>query len=338
MGHEVVVLQPHAHEPAAFAFEVVCPGEPAVQPPGAKSVRVRFARDAATWVSGSKRRFDVLHVHGDVIDAYFLSREAKRRGIPMILTVHSGLNTRLRYRLVAAPVLRRPDHIIAVSPRIRQQLIALGVVEQRVSVISSGVETDELSTVRHPGDTTTVHVLAAGRLIQMKGFAYLIEGFRGATLSGDSQLSILGEGPESAQLHALAAEDPRIRLPGQLEHDDLVGALRASDVFVMPSVDLEKEREGTPTALLEAMAASLACIVTDAGGMAALIKDGETGLVVPQRDPAALAAALARLAEDPELRFRLGQQAARSVADRDWAVQAQRVVAIYEEAIRTHGG
>ena len=337
MGHEVVVLQPYAPEPAAFAFEVVCPGEPAVEPPGAKSVRVRFARDAAAWVRGARREFDVLHVHGDVIDAFFLSREARRRGIPTILTVHSGLNTRSRYRLVAGPVLRRPDHIIAVSPRIREQLVALGIEEQRVSVVSSGVETDKLETLRHPGDTS-VHVLCAGRLIEMKGFAYLVQGFRDATLSAASRLTVLGEGPESARLHALAAGDARIHLAGQLKHDDVVGALRASDAFVMPSVDLEKEREGTPTAVLEAMAASLACIVTDAGGLAALIKDGETGLIVPQRDPAAIAAALSRLAEDPELRFRLGQEAAESVADRDWAVQAQRVVAIYEEAIRTHAG
>lgn len=332
MGHEVLLIQPYEHETTAFGFEVVCPGEAATEPPGGKLARARFARDTARWVRASSRVFDVLHVHGDAIDVQFLSAEARRRRIPLVLTVHGGLNTRWRYRVIAGPILRRADRVIAVSSGVRDQLMALGLEGGLIRVVSSGVETNRLATPR-VARGHDVAIVFVGRLAEVKGLPYLIQGFKKAHLSDASTLTLVGDGPERSRLETEAAGDARIRFEGQRDHDEVVDSLRRSDAFVMPSVDILRQREGTPTALLEAMAAGLACVVTDSGGLPATVEDGRTGLVVPQRDPAALAGALSRLADDPHLRLDLGERAAGSAADRDWAIQARRVVEVYEQAI-----
>jgi glycosyltransferase involved in cell wall biosynthesis len=153
-----------------------------------------------------------------------------------------------------------------------------------------------------------------GRLITQKGHADLL---RAWSLLGDGRrnavLVVLGEGSERPALEALAAA---LGLTGSIRfagfREDAASLLPALDLLAHPSLF-----EGLPNAVLEAMAAGLPVVATAIPGNDELIRDGETGLLVPPGDPPALARALGRLLGDPALRAALGDRArARILAER----------------------
>jgi len=130
-----------------------------------------------------------------------------------------------------------------------------------------------------------------------------------------------------AAVHDLGLAD-HVRLLGAVPHDGVLEEMRAADLLLHPAVS-----EGFGNAVMEAQAAGLPIVCTDADGLRENIVDGETGFAVPRRDPAAMAAAITRLT-DPGLRARMGAAGRRRVAERfqpDRQIDA--FVALYEETI-----
>src|SRR5215213_3711932 len=118
-----------------------------------------------------------------------------------------------------------------------------------------------------------------------------------------------GRVPEIVAVERLGLGN-RVELPGPRPQGDLIKAVRRAAVFAAPCVvGGDGNRDGLPTVLLEAMALGTPCISTDVTGIPEVLRNGETGLMVPQRDPAALADAIERLLVDPELRVRLAGRA-----------------------------
>jgi glycosyltransferase involved in cell wall biosynthesis len=113
---------------------------------------------------------------------------------------------------------------------------------------------------------------------------------------------VAGDGPERAAVQRAIADPAGVRLLGH--RDDVGDLLRVADVFVLAS-----DLEATPMAILEAMAAGLPVLATSVGGVPELLANGDAGMLVPPRDPAAMAAALVTLARDPALRAGLGNAA-----------------------------
>jgi len=165
-------------------------------------------------------------------------------------------------------------------------------------------------------------ILAVGRLIEKKGFDILV---RACGLLRDQGITfrceIAGKGPEEARLRSLIAELDLagcVELVGPKPQDEIVAAYRQAAVFALPCVvGADGNRDGLPTVLLEAMAMRLPVVSTDLTGVPEIVDDGVTGLLVPQNDPAALAAALARLLADPGVREHMGR-AARARVMRDY--------------------
>lgn len=141
---------------------------------------------------------------------------------------------------------------------------------------------------------------------------------------------IVGGGP---QHEAIASQVARLGLGDRVvlagDQADVLPWLQALDVFALPSY----ANEGVPQALVQAMLCGLACVTTDVGAIPEAARDGETALVVPAQDAAALAAALARLAADPALRQRLGR-AARAHCVRQFGYEAMldRMDAVFRDA------
>jgi glycosyltransferase involved in cell wall biosynthesis len=165
-------------------------------------------------------------------------------------------------------------------------------------------------------------ILAVGRLVEKKGFDILA---RACAILRDQGIAfhceIIGKGPQEAALRSLIAElnlSDHVQLAGPRPQDEIVAAYRRAALFVLPCVvGVDGNRDGLPTVLLEAMAMHIPVVSTDLTGVPEIVEDGITGLLVPQNDPAALAAALARLLSDPALREQMGR-AARAKAAREF--------------------
>ena len=166
------------------------------------------------------------------------------------------------------------------------------------------------------GEPTAIGFINVARLVPQKGLDVLIAAL--PRLSGAAAawpVTLVGDGPERESLHQKARDlgvSDRLRCLGF--RSDPERFLAEAAVFVLPS-----RFEGMPNALLEAMAAGLAVIVTDASpGPLEVVEPGVSGLVVPSDDPVALAAAMEALASDPERCRRMGAAAKARIASLDW--------------------
>jgi glycosyltransferase involved in cell wall biosynthesis len=214
-------------------------------------------------------------------------------------SAYSGLPSRL-YRVADRLMASLTTITICVSETELRAGIEAGTCSaERSVVIHNAVDVAGAPRSRH--ERSTPRLIAVGRLKAPKDFLTLIRAF--ASLGGDEfEALIVGDGPDGAAVEAEIRRlglESRVRLAG--ERDDVPELLAASDVFVLSS-----RSEGLPVSVLEAMAAELPVVASDVGGLAELVVDGETGLLVPPGDEAALAEALTRLVQDRDLRRSLG--------------------------------
>jgi glycosyltransferase involved in cell wall biosynthesis len=199
----------------------------------------------------------------------------------------------------------------------------------RTVVIHNGVDLDRPH--RPPGPRPApVTLLTVGRMREPKDFMTLVRAI--ADLEpGTVRLQIAGDGPDRPALEAEIARlgvDRAVELLGMRE--DVDHLLAAADLFVLSS-----DSEGLPMSVLEAMAAGLPVVATAVGGIPELVDHGETGLLVPPRDSAALADAIRRTAGDPQLRDRLGEASRRRARD-EFSIERcrQRHLELYRALLR----
>jgi colanic acid/amylovoran biosynthesis glycosyltransferase len=183
-------------------------------------------------------------------------------------------------------------------------------------------------------------IVAVGRLVEKKGFADLIEACallasRGCCFS----CQIIGAGELEADLRAQIERlglQAIVELTGPRPQNDVTRHIQSAAALAAPCVvGQDQNRDGLPTVLLEAMALGTPCISTDVTGIPEVLRDGETGLMVSQHDPAALAAALERLLVDAALRVRLATKARRLIeAEFDSQRNTAHLQAIFRAAVR----
>jgi len=281
---------------------------------------------------------------GDVHQALLLALEVRRRGIEHLhahfATVAAGV-ARLAARLAAVPFTFtahakdifheavRPDDlrrkleeaaaVITVSDFNLAHLRAtFGAAAARVRRIYNGLELE-----RFPYADPRVRprrVVAVGRMVEKKGFEVLLEAAALLSAHGvDFTLDLIGGGELEERLRRRIDElevGRRVRLVGLRPQAEIALAVSQAAVFAAPCVvGRDGNRDGLPTTLLEAMALGTPCVSTTVTGIPEVVRDGETGLLVPQSDAAALAAALARLLEDPSLRVTLAARARRRIEE-----------------------
>jgi colanic acid/amylovoran biosynthesis glycosyltransferase len=295
------------------------------------------------WWANRRRPFDVVHLHGDVFEALSGVLFWKVLSIPSVITVHAGLNTKRVYRLLAGPVFRRIPWIIAHSREIGDELASLKVDSDKVSFSSSGIwvtrfqplSLAEKATERAKYGLSENEkvVMSVGRLHSMKGHEFLIEAVRILGDDFDGRLVFIGDGPEKDCIIARAAAlGDKVLLLGEHGHDAVPRLLALADIYVLASITLARQRESTPTAIKEAMAASLPLIVTPVGGIKDHIADGINGIIVPERDAGALAEALRKLIADPPLRAEMGARNREQAVEYDWSRVAGIVKQTYISA------
>ena len=199
-----------------------------------------------------------------------------------------------------------------VSQDILDASVALGLEPAKARIITPAVDGEVFCPPRDRATGNELQVVGVGSLIWRKGFEDALVALGKIRDQGVGfHYHVVGDGPDRQRLlftaHDLGLED-RVTFHGSLDAGQLVPLLQRSDAFLLSSVC-----EGISNAALEAMACGLAVVSTRCGGMEEAVQDGVDGLLVPTRDPGAMAEALARLARDPGLRSRLGASARRRI-------------------------
>jgi glycosyltransferase involved in cell wall biosynthesis len=233
-------------------------------------------------------------------------------------------------------ILQNPDDV---------ELFARGGLADPTTVrliAGSGVDCERFKPRRAPapgtGEAAPLRVLLAARLLWDKGLAEYVEAARILRAQKRSIRFLLAGDPDPdnpAAVPAAAVESwTEEGLLEWLGHVDDMPALFAEvDVVVLPSY-----REGLPKGLIEAAACGLPLVTTDVPGCREVVTDGVDGLLVPARDGPALAAAIARLQDDPVLAFRLASAArARALSEFDERIVVRRTIAVYAELLALHG-
>jgi glycosyltransferase involved in cell wall biosynthesis len=228
---------------------------------------------------------------------------------------------------------RAVDVVIAISEGVRAALLSAGVEPGRIRVVPSGIDPEALAPP--PGARETLRtawgvppeavlVLALGALERRKGHAVLLAA---AAHAPGLHYVVCGDGSERDALgRAAASLGSAVRFVGF--RTDVAACLAAADVVALPSL-----HEGLGVAALEAMAAGRPVVASRVGGLAEVVVDEVTGLLVPPGDAAALGRALARLGADPGLRARLGAAGRARVLARYTVTQmAEGTLACYERA------
>lgn len=279
----------------------------------------------------------VVHTPNPTAEVGWLLARPKGR---LVVRYHSDVVRQAGAMRVYAPVLmqflRRADIILPTSQPYLDSSPTLQAVRGRCEVVPLGIEA---KTFARPdaGRVAQLRALYGERFVLFsgmhryyKGLRYLVE----AAPAIQAKVVMAGDGPERADMMRLAAErGVDIAFPGALSHEDLVAHLHASALFVFPSVE---RSEAFGISIMEAHAAGKPVVATRLGtGVEFINADGQTGINVPPRDPAALAGAVNALLADPARCEAMGAFARdRIVREFDVRTVARKEFALYEQVLR----
>ncbi|MFK3984137.1 glycosyltransferase [Micromonospora sp. NPDC050397] len=293
------------------------PPEPIV-----KDALLPYMKEFSRWLVGQWRRDDwvpeVAHAH------FWMSGLAaitagRQTGVPVVQTYHALGTVKRRHQGAAdtSPARRigyeralgrAMDRVIAQSQDEVRELVRMGVPQDRMVVVPSGVNVENFSPVGPIAERETgrPRVLTVGRLVERKGFQDVVRAMRAVpdaecVIVGGPPEEQLGEDPQARRLRALARScglADRVRLVGAVPREEMPRWYRSADVLV--AAPWYEPFGLTP---LEAMACGVPVIGTRVGGLIDTVVDGRTGDLVPPRDPSALGTAIADLLADRTRRF-----------------------------------
>lgn len=302
---------------------------------------VGYVRAPAQFIAAVRReRPDIVHSF-----LFYENVIARLAGLvadeTSVVTGERGFHNRSRPVLKAVDRLTLPlsDLIVSNSQAGVDYYAHRGVSRHRLHVVPNGRDLERYGDGAGDGirdefglSPSAAVVGTVGRLTEQKGYFELLHAWERVCESRhDAQLLLVGHGPKRDALEALAADlgiADQVQFTGP--RDDVPDLLAAMDVFVFPS-----HGEGLPGALLEAMAAGLPIVATEVTGNVELLADRETGILVPPRDPAALAEATKRLLDDEETGATLGANARTEAFDRySLKAMVDRFERVYDECAR----
>lgn len=261
------------------------------------------------------RRQNVQHLHNHIAKASctvaMLCQEVS--GIPYSFTLHGPdiFFEPIRWRLDQK--IERASFVACISEFCRSQGMVFSQPQhwRKMHIVHCGVTPDRYVS---PKQRSGKKALFVGRLAAVKGLPVLFEALKPLVLAHpDFHLTLIGDGPERQALERVARDfglSEYVSFVGYKSQDEVAVALAEHDLLVLPSF-----AEGVPVVLMEAMAATLPVVTTRIAGVAELVEDGISGLLVPPGDAKALQVALERVISDTELAERMGQAGRAQVTD-----------------------
>jgi phosphatidylinositol alpha-mannosyltransferase len=334
-------LLERGHEATVLAPTTAAPSEPWVRSVG-RPFRVSYRGTVAPIAPLSFRRTraeldsfrpDVVHVHEPLTPSasMFATLAAKA---PVVATVHAYLDRSIAMEL-AAPVLRRVWRRVSLGIAVSQaaaSFLRRALPAASLEIVPNGVDVGAFAGAQPLGDLPEGRrILWVNRLDAQKGFPVALAAFSKVLAQvPDAVLVVVGEGKDREALGLLTdSARARVDMRGAQPNERVPSYLAASELFVSPAVG----QESFGIALVEAMAAGLPVVATDIPGYREVVSDGVEGLLVPPRDPEALAAGLVRALTEPGLAARLGEAGRERARTFDWPIVVDRLEELYLRAI-----
>lgn len=303
----------------------------------------RLALGLPRGVREDLARFDpqIVHVSTPDILGTRAVTWARNRKLPLVASQHTLFETYLDYyrlgwlRPLAEAHLRRfyrrADHVFTPTPALVADMKTMRG-DDNASVWSRGIDRVQFQPAKRDMEwrraqgiaDNEVAVLFFGRLVLEKGIDIYARAMSALQGRAKVRALVVGSGPHESEFGAI----PGAVLTGHLECDALGRAVASADVMLTPSTT-----ETFGQVVLEAMASGLPVIAADAPSARALLREGETGLLVPPRDVAAYVAAVEMLARAPDLRARMGAAAREASAAYSWDAASESVARVYRALV-----
>ncbi len=270
---------------------------------------------------------DILHIHWVLPNGPIGAFVARLRKIPYVVSLHgsdvyiAGKNP--VYSWIARSVMSRAFAVTSCSQDLISQALKFGA-RANFQLLPWGVDPDKFhpstSSAKTREDETSSTIISLGRMVYKKGFDTLVAAIPLVIREHPNARFIIGgTGPVMDQLKQKVDEigvSEYLDLPGRIPWDSVPAFLADADIFVLPSVrDEYGNQDGLPTVLLEAMSSGTAIIASDIAGVGLVVRDQETGILLPPGDHVAIANAINTFLADPALRHRYQQSARRAVEE-----------------------
>lgn len=307
--------------------------------------QTRFAHPLAARIRPHVRWADVVHANTPAALTAVVARMARRRGVPVVMGVHTQLETSTLQAPLVGPLVARlltgwyrylfglADLLVAPTPYAAR--LVTPFTDREPVPVSNGIDLSAWDGVAPaPAGAAGRRLAYVGRLSPEKRPLDLLPLMH--ELPADYHLTVVGHGPLEAEMRQAVARrglQDRVALLGFVDEREKLALLGASEAFLMPS-----PAELQSIATLEAMACgcAVAAVGHASSAVPTLVRDGDAGLVLPPDDPAAQAAAVTALLEEPERLARL-QANARAYAEQHSVERsAERLEELYREVIAAH--
>ncbi len=298
-------------------------------------------------------KYDIIRSHYWT-SALIAEQIKKELGIPDVVTFHTlgevknralGVQAEPNLRIQSEKnIVATADLIVTSTPEGKRNLIKLyGSVPEKIKVIPPGVDLDfffphDKEKARRELDLDSYRrvVLFAGRLQPFKGLDLLLHAMTNLPNHGTTRLLVVGgnsgDNDELGKMNALTNElgiGNMVDFVGAVEHEKMPLYYNASDICVVPSY-----HESFGLVAVEALASGIPVLAARVGGLATIVKDGETGYLFEERSPEALAAYLCLLMSENEIRQSMANAARQSVMKYDWSSTALRLLTEYKELLK----
>lgn len=293
------------------------------------------------------RRFDVINTHFSIPTGPLGVWVRRLSGAPQLLTIIGGdiydptkassPHRSALLRRVNRYLIDHADRVVAISSDTRRRAVEHYGVTRTIDVVNYGFRPVEIpaATREELGlAADRYYLVSVGRLVDRKGFDHLIRAL--AALPADIHLLIIGDGPLEASLRGLARDAgvaERVHLVGYLPRDRILAHLSVADCYVLSSI-----HEGLGIVVQEAMYAGLPVVSTDDGGQVDLLTEGRNALLVPPADEGALAAAIRRLYDEPELAAQMRDHNRRDLERLYLAPNAAEYLALFDRMLGRRPG
>lgn len=291
------------------------------------SLTLLFAANYFIFQKEEGSSIDLIHAHfgpNGKLAVFLKEAGLLSKNIPIVTSFYGydisayvknyGENT---YKIL----FEKSDFIIAISQEMRERLVSLGCPSEKIIIHHLGIDPTNFKYQQKTKKSANLTVLTVARLVEKKGLEYSIRAFSKAVrkYKGKVEYFIIGDGELRKNIEELTEKlrvKDKVHLLGWKTQEEVLNFMEKADIFILTSITADNgDQEGTPTVLLEAMSSGLPVISTFHSGIPEQVKNGVSGILVPEKNVKKTAEALLTLFKSSQKRMEMGKMGRRIVEE-----------------------